>query len=898
MKAIRTESRLPVLLLSTKFYPPSLPARPVPRSRLVSQLEDGLRLGRRLSLVSAQAGFGKTSLVIEWLASSDHAFTWLSLDEGDNDPVRFFLYLIAALQKIQPDLGDNVVDLLGGPQLPPLESMVTLLVNDLTVVDQLLILVLDDYHSINNTAIHQALQLLLDRLPTSVHLVLITREDPHLALARLRVRGQITEIRSIDLRFTLEESEQFMRSSLGASLPEKFVALLAERTEGWIAGLQLASLSLQGRQDIEEFITAFRGSHHYIIDYLADEVLRRQPAQIREFLIQTAILDRLCADLCNAVVDSHTPGIDLSNSSAILNYLENSNLFLIPLDDTRTWFRYHHLFVDYLITESRPETRKAGHARAAAWYDQHGYPADAIHHYRLAGDMGSVQRLVQAAAPDLIRRGELNTLLTWIDYLPDERVRADPGLSSYKGMILLIGERAQEAEVYAQAASANLKDEAPPSLRGRLASLQAFLATAQGDNAHSLELYKQAAVLLDEEDDTLLSFVLAKLGQAQQQAGNIPAAQATFRRAVAVSRRVGRGLATAVVYSNLAIMTQILGQRREAQAICEQGLNVCRDSKGRLAPIAVLIDVALGTIHYQANQLDDSEACLKRVMEISRQMGLSTIMVGGRNTLSLIQYARGDHLGADASLEETVRLAQQAGAQGIAQAAAGLRADLQLRDGNLQAAAAWLESSHLPLDHLDLQRQSEYFTACRVMVRQKRHREAQQLIDMLRQSDEMHGCNGYLIIDWILQADFYAALGDFVRAVQTLEKAVRLAAQEDYRRPFLDYGADVLPLLVQIRGIAPIFIDQVLSGETQSETAQSLPQSIPPSAPVILAEPLTEREMDVLRLLAQGLTSRQIAERLVVSEGTARWHVNNIIGKLGVHNRTQAVAAARQSGLL
>jgi len=480
-----------------------------------------------------------------------------------------------------------------------------------------------------------------------------------------------------------------------------------------------------------------------------------------------------------------------------IRYLEKSNLFLIPLDETRTWFRYHHLFADYLITGSLPEARKAGHARAAAWYEQHGYPADAIHHYRSAGDTDSLQRLVQAAA------------------------------------------------------------------------------------------------LLNEEDGTLLSFVLAKLGQAQQQAGDIPAAQATFQRAVAASQQVGRGLATAVVYSNLAIMTQILGQRREAQAICEQGLNILRDSKGRLAPIALLIDVALGVIHYQANQLDNAEACLRRAMETSRQMGLSTIMVGGRNTLSLIQYPRGDHLGADASLEETVRLAQQAGAQGIAQTAAGMRVDLQLRDGNLQAAANWLENSALPLDHLDLQRQSEYFTACRVMVRQKRYREAQQLIDTLRQSDEAHGCNAYLIIDWILQADLFANLGDFVRAVQALEKAVRLAAQEDFRRPFLDYGADVLPLLAQIRGIAPLFIDHVLSGETQSETARSFPQSTHPSAPAVLAEPLTEREMDVLRLLAQGLTSRQIAERLVVSEGTARWHVNNIISKLGVHNRTPALAATR-----
>jgi LuxR family transcriptional regulator, maltose regulon positive regulatory protein len=894
-------------ILTTKLFSPSLPARRVARPLLVSQLEEGVRLGRRLSLVSAPAGFGKTCLVTEWLAATDHAYAWVSLDEGDNDPVRFFRYLLAALQKVYPGVGESAASLLGGPQQPALESLIAVLVNDLAAAGQPVVLVLDDYHLIRNTNTHQAMQLLIERIPSGMHIVLVTREDPPLGLARLRVRGQMTEIRVADLRFTLEESGQFLETSLGASLPAGSVASLEERTEGWIAGLQLASLSLQGRQDVDEFITAFNGSHHYIIDYLADEVLRRQPPEIREFLGQTAILERMCAEPCDAVIykGGATPVNDpdgssspFSNSASMLSYLEKSNLFLIPLDETRTWFRYHHLFADTLRTESRGNPIKERHARAAHWYELHGYPADAIHHFRAAEDLTSAMRVVEEAASDLVRLGELSTLLAWIDLLPEEWVRSNPVLATYKGMILLIGEHVTEAHSFAASAQDSISDEAPAILRGRLAGLQAFLATAQGDNARTLDLCQQAADLLGEEDDTLLGFILAKLGQSQQQAGDIPAALATFRRALEVVRRIGRGMATAVVYSNLALITQILGRRREAEAICRQGLAECQDSRGRAVPVAILIDVALGVIQYQSNQLDQAESRLNQVMETSRQLGFSTIMVGGRNTLSLIQYARGDHPGAYTSLEETISQAEQAGAQGIARTAASVRADLKLRDGKLDPAAEWLESSHLPFDTIDLQRQTEYFTACRVMARQKRFAEAQQLVDELRRVDVLHGCNAYLIVDWILQADLYAALGDSVRAVQSLERAVRLAAEEDLRRPFLDYGTAVLPLVEQVRGAAPRFVDALVERDPGQEITNSPIEPARVSASEVLEEPLSERELDVLRLLALGLSSRDIAGRLVLSEGTARWHVNNILAKLGVHSRSQAVAAARQLGLI
>lgn len=397
-----------------------------------------------------------------------------------------------------------------------------------------------------------------------------------------------------------------------------------------------------------------------------------------------------------------------------------------------------------------------------------------------------------------------------------------------------------------------------------------------------------------------MSFVLAKLGQVQQQAGDVAAAQATFQRGLAVARKSGSGMARAIVYSNLALVTYICGQRHRAEAVCRQGFEDCRDARGRLMPISVLIDVAMGLIEYQANQLAEAEQSLQRVMQVSQQLGFSTIMVGGRNTLALIQFALGNPAGAYAGLEETIRLAKQAGIEVMVRPAASVRANLDLRQGHLEQASEWLAASDLPLRPLDAQRETEYYPACQVLVRQKRFKEAQDVLDQLLALDETQGSQAYLLVDYILQAGLNSAAGDSVRALQALEQAVRLAAGEEYRRPFLDYGWELAELLSQLRGLAPLFIDSILGAQPAAVAAPALlpgpaPRNTPP---VLLEEPLSERELDVLRLLALGLSNRAIAERLVLTEGTARWHANNIYSKLGVHSRTQAVALARDLKLI
>jgi LuxR family maltose regulon positive regulatory protein len=549
-------------LLTTTLYIP--PARPnlVPRPRLLRRLDEGLRLGHRLTLVSAPAGFGKTTLVTEWVCSLSREVAWLSVDEEDNDPKRLFTYLIAALRQIGGEIGHAARSLLNAPQQPPAESIVTLLLNDLLAGSEEFILVLDDYHFIKARQVHDALAFLLDHQPPAMHLVLVTRHDPPLPLALLRARGQISEIRERDLRFTPEEASAFLRQTMGLSLTSEAVKALEARTEGWITGLQLAALALQedpGSADAESFVAGFTGDDRYVMDYLIAEVLQRQPPAMREFLRQTAILDRLSASLCNAVVkikDWNLEGgkqpiaglrslVSRPQSQAFLEYLDQANLFIVPLDNRRQWYRYHRLFAEFLRTTLDPEVEKSLHRRAARWYEDEGLLSRAIQHAlayaSISEDWNDAERLIRLAAEETVQKGGLLTLGNWLDALPEASVRAGGALAIYRAWVMALNGELSRAAEYTQAAEKCLdRSKASAAERGKLLTLRSFIAVfGPQDYEAALDLAAGALQLLEEDQVYWRVMALWAMAESQERTRNVTEAIATLREA----RRTGRLLA-------------------------------------------------------------------------------------------------------------------------------------------------------------------------------------------------------------------------------------------------------------------------------------------------------------------------------------------------------------------
>ncbi len=622
-------------LLTTKLYLP--PPRPnaVLRPRLTEQLERGLNLGCKLILVSASAGFGKTALVSEWLRLRARgnegpplcASAWLSLDEADNDPTRFFTYLVAALQQLDKAIGQG---LRLTPQLPPVESLVTVLVNDLALLSGPAVLVLDDYHLIRTPLIHDTLELLLSHQPPHLHLVITTREDPPLPLSRWRVRGHLVEIRQDELRFTPDEVSAFMRHTMGLPLQPTAIAALEARTEGWVAGLQLAAISMQGRDErsLAEFIEAFSGSHRYVIDYLVEEVIQQQPDDIRRFLRETAILGRLSGPLCDAVLSrgageqrgrgekDSPPHLRTSaplpgSGQAILERLEQSNLFLIPLDDERRWYRYHHLFAEFLRTELDTVQQARLHRRAVCWFEANGLFAEAIQHALAAGDVVEAGRLIALAAPEALRRGELATLTGWLQALPDEFVQANYELTIFKAWLLWLTGQGALAEDTIHSASAVMPKDAPRRIRGRLVSLLALLALGhQGDEG--LQLAQEALSLIDEDDVFFRSITLLVIGEVRNYAGDSVGAAQVFEEILQLGQKLSDPFLMIGGAMNLAQQWNWQGKRRQSVALCHQIIDEWDDSNGRPFPLIGLVYYTLAEMEYYAHNLDLAQQYLDK----------------------------------------------------------------------------------------------------------------------------------------------------------------------------------------------------------------------------------------------------------------------------------------------
>jgi LuxR family maltose regulon positive regulatory protein len=892
-------------LLTTKLYIPAVRPELVSRPRLIERLNE--RLYRKLTLVSAPAGFGKTTLLSEWVRNCGCPVAWVSLDERDNDLTRYMTYFMAALQTIEVDMGQGVLSAFQAPKPPPIESVLTGLLNEIAAVQEPFALVLDDYHVIKAQPIHDALTFLLDHLPPQMHLVIATRVDPPLPIARLRGRGQLTELRATDLRFTLDEVAEFLNQVMGLELSAEDVAALVSRTEGWIAGLQMAAVSMQGREDIASFIRAFTGSSRYILDYLVEEVLQRQTDSVQTFLLQTAILDRLTGPLCDALTGQ-------DDGQVTLDSMERSNLFIVPLGEERRWYRYHHLFAELLrqrLHEAYPNQVPILHRRASKWYEQNGLAAAAIDHALSAGDLERAAHLIEQAAEPTLMRSEFATFLSWVEALSDDVIRARPLLCIYHAWALVLsGHPLDAAESRLQDA---IEADTENSVAGEVAAFRAWTAALRGDTRHSTELSQRALELLPAESLFLRSIVAGRLGLVYMWSGDIVAAFQAFEEAARIGQKAGNLMVAAIALRRLAQLRVMQGRLSEAKAFCEQALELTVDGRGRRLPIAGLVLIVLGELLREWNDLEAAARHLIEGIELIKQWG-EIGAFDGYVALARVKQAQGDVDGAHEEIQKAQQLAIQFDASEVDDVFVALhQARLWVAQGNLKAAIRWTEERGLILNRvgevegLDRDVESEegsrysplvhtleYITLARLCIARDRPGEALEVLASLLQAAETAGWMGYVIEILALQALALQGQGDILPAVTALERALSLAEPEGYVRIFVDEGEPMAELLrhAASRGIAPIYVAKLLAAFEVEGLAVS-PSNLQP-----LIEPLSERELEVLQFLTTHLSSTEIADELVISVHTVRSHIKSIYSKLNVHSRMDAVQRAKELELL
>jgi LuxR family maltose regulon positive regulatory protein len=907
-------------LLTTKLYIPPVRRDLVSRPRLIERLNEGLQRGHRLTLVSAPAGYGKTTLLSEWVATCGRPVAWLALDSGDNDPARFLAYLVAALQTIEADVGVGVLDRIQTPQPLPIEELLTALINEIDAISPSFILVLDDYHLISAQRIHEALAFLLDHPPHNMHLAVATRADPPWQFARLRGRGQLTELRLTDLQFTLDEATVFLNQTMGLPLSADDIATLTSRTEGWIAGLQLAALSMQNRQDLPGFIAALAGSQHYILDYLVEEVLHRQPDAVQAFLMRTSILDRLTGPLCDALTLEHEAG--RGDGQAMLNRLERANLFVVPLDGRHQWYRYHHLFADSLrvcLERAWSERVPDYHRRASEWYEEYGYLSEAIEHALSADDSDRAASLIEQAAESTLMRSEFTTFLGWVEALPEEVARAHPLLRVYHtGIQLMNGLPLQVAEARLQEAMAV---EPSRAVSAAVVTFQMLIAAYQGDTRQSVELSGQALALLAEENLFLRSLVAGFLGITYLWSGDFATAASALGEAVRIGRQIGNLTITILALCHLAELHIMRGHLHEAKAFYEQALERARDSRRHRLPMAGLALMGMGYLLREWNDLEVARHCIVEGIELAARWE-KTGTFTGYISLALVEQALGDQKAARAAIRQARQVVMGFEGMEVATIVAGVyQARLWIQQGDPDAVIRWAGERRLEeriaVGELEegsrtvpfLYAALEYLVYAEARIAQGRPGEALTVLSPLLPVTEIGGWTMFVIETLALQSLAFQSLSDAPRAMRCLEQALSLAMPEGFVRTFVDRGAPMAALLRQLlkaqqigrktapSNTTPDYVRRLLDAfgigqETQPEGALP-PPSVPP-----LVEPLSKREAEVLRLLATDLTSAEMARELVLSVHTVRSHIKNIYAKLDVHSRYEAIARATELNLL
>jgi LuxR family maltose regulon positive regulatory protein len=904
------------VLLATKLRSPRPRSGWVPRTRLVQRLRSGTE--RELVLVCGPAGFGKSSLLADWSRIDQRDVAWLSLDTGDNDPVRFWRHITAALDGVRPGVADRVGPLITGAASTSIDVAVTALVNELAVAPDDVALVVDDYHLIEAAEVHRSLEFLLDHLPSALHLVLASRSDPPLPLARLRARGQLTEVRAGDLRFTPDETAELLRSSVAADLPDTVVAALGERTEGWAAGLQLAALSLQGRDDVGRFVEEFSGSHRFVLDYLTEEVLEQQPEEVRTFLLETSILERLSGSLCDAIVGCST-------SQQLLESVERASLFLVPLDEERRWWRYHHLFADLLrakLQRQNPDRLPELHRAAAAWHEQHDLPDDAIRHALAAGETTWAAQLVERHFEEQIwRRAQGATLVGWLAALPTQVIHQRPLLTVGQAYVALMTGRLDDVEpllttaerafdragVEPYHASIERKDSVLANVPAAVAIARADLARQRGDGQREHVFARTAIQHLTEHDELLNTIARYQEAFADWLAGRVvPAERALeelFTERVASERQ---DLALRAAF-DLGGVQQALGRLGAAEHTYRRGLDVAASTG--LPPTIGMAQVGLAEVCFERDELAAATEYLRVGIEQCRRLAYAPALVAGLITLARIRNAEGDPAAGRAAVDEA-EAAMPPGAIDLRFPVAALRARMALDEGNLIEAARWVRDRGLAVeDDPVYTREAEYRVLARVLLADRKPAVALELLNRWRALAVAQGRAAGVLRLRVLAALAHDAAGDQAAALTEVAGALVLAAPERYLRVFLDEGPPMAALLREL--VTGRRREQFGAGSVPREFLSRLSDAfdregtpvLPPVRRGAVAAPgmlqsLSTREHEVLILLAAGHTNRVISEKLYITVDTVKRHISHVFEKLAVTNRTQAVARARELGLL
>lgn len=884
---------MPAPLLLTKLYHPPSRSNVVLRHRLIERLNAGLP--GKLTLISAPAGFGKTTLVSEWLARCERRVAWLSLDEGDNDLARFLAYLIAALQKLEMNVGKEALAILQGLQSPLTEAVLTALLNEITAIPDDFILVLDDYHLIDAEPVDQALSFLVEHLPHQMHLVITTREDPHLPIARLRARGQLTELRAADLRFTPAEAAEFLNRVMGLNLSAVDIVALEARTEGWIAGLQLAAISIQGHQDTASFIQSFTGSHHFVLDYLLEEVLHQQTESIQAFLLRTSILERMCGSLCEAVFPE-------PHGQQTLELLERANLFIVPLDNERCWYRYHHLFAD-LLRQRLGQVLSAAeinelHIRASRWYEDNGLEIEAFHHAAAANDVERAARLIEGKGMPLHFRGVLVPVLNWLESLPKTVLDAMPLLWTTYASVLLATGQAASVEKKLQAAETALADTlqgAEPDdktrdLIGRIAAIRATLAIYQNQVETIIYQSRRALEYLHPNNLAFRTFTTWKLAVAYYQQGNRVAAGQAFREALSIAQASGNTITTWVATSGLGVVYETENQLYLAAETYRRVLELARNLS--LQVPLYQANLGMARICYQWNDLEAAEQYGQQSAEQVSRMGKSDQLITCELLLARLKLARGDTNGAAAMLAQTDQFARRSNFILRLPEIAAVQMLVLLRQGSLAAAVELAKQYELPMSR------------ARVLLSQGNPSAALALLEPLRQQMEEKGWQDERLKVMVLMAITYHAQAEMDKAAQLLGETLSLAEPGGFVRIFVDEGEAMRQLLVDFRSAIekhpaqPLlsYVEKLLAAFLQPVVAA--PESANHHQKTGMIDPLSEREMEVLKLLRSELSGPEIADQLIVSLNTLRTHTKNIFNKLGVNNRRAAVRRAEELDLI